>query len=124
MPRAEVWGFLSDFFGGVALAGNADDFFAVVIAAGSWRQGVGREGVGNDVVDSDAIDNLVLVETHKILGGVFAAIFLGENLGVFRAHDEGDDGAAVAKNRFLYFFGNLGDVLIGEDKIEAVFTGF
>ena len=109
---------------GIEAAGAFHDGVEVVLGGFGKRKGGGRESGDFFAVDNHGDNEMAVVHLDEIAFVKGRLELLGEDGGVVGGDAEGDGGADVAKDSVTDGVGHLGDVLVGNGEIEAVFAGF
>ncbi|KKS82606.1 MAG: hypothetical protein UV57_C0032G0001, partial [Parcubacteria group bacterium GW2011_GWD2_43_10] len=68
--------------------------------------------------------DMMIVQVLQVLARKYGLHFFRQFFGVIASHAEGNDSPDVPKNGVLDTFGQLVEVLMGEVKVQAVFTSF
>ena len=79
--------------------------------------------MGNLLVNGELAGDLKTIQSDKVFLGKGGAEFFFQNIAVVGTDNKGEKGAGVAKNGLLDLGVNLGHVLVGKGKVEAVFAG-
>ncbi len=100
-----------------------DKFLAAAfVSFDGWRK-LGALEVHGAISGLVADEGFVTREIDELPWVEFLAEFAVQVLGIGKADAEGDEGADVSKDGLPHSGGELGDVLMAEDQVEAVFAG-
>ena len=109
---------------GIATARGFDDFVEIILRCGREREGGGGESRDFFAVNNHGNDEMAVVHLDEV-GLVEDGLELfGEDRGVVGGNAEGDGGTDVAEDGIADGVGHLGDILVGDGEVEAVFAGF
>ena len=107
---------------GVLLTRGFDDDVEVVRGGIGDGESSSREGGDLFAVDNHADDEVAVGHLNEVGAFKGGLELFDEERGVVSGDAEGDGGADVTKDGVAYGVGHLGDVLVGDGEVEAVFA--
>ena len=116
------FGFYFGAVAGVEAARTLYDGVKIVLRGFGEGEGGGGEGGDFFAVNNHGDDEVAVVHLDEVALVKSGLKLLGEDGGIIGGDAEGDGGADVAEDGVADGVGHLGDVLVGNGEIEAVFA--
>ena len=118
------FGFYFGAVAGVEAARTLYDGVKIVLRGFGEGEGGGGEGGDFFAVNNHGDDEVAVVHLDEVALVKGGLKLLGEDGGIIGGDTEGDGGADVAEDGVADGVGHLGDVLVGNGEVEAVFASF